>query len=98
MDKYIIASSSSGPILQILESPRVFTPLHILSPKREIPFQSYEGFEFRDEPQPPHRFDTRLGVTIQDPPKERALDAFKLGGDLNEDVRINAYENFMSDN
>lgn len=94
----MVASSLSGPLSQIPKIPRDVTPLHMLLLERYIPFQSYWGFEFQgDEPLPLHRFEIRLGVTIQYPPKEWVLDAFKLGGDINEDVRLNAYDEFMSE-
>lgn len=79
MQRPTVASSSGGHLSQVLESLRAMIPVHILSLERDIPFQSYEGFEFQgDEPLPPHRFDATLGVTIKSPFKEWALDAFKL--------------------
>lgn len=88
MRRPMVESSLGVPLSQVPGSPIVVTPLHILSSGRDIPFQSYEGFEFQgDDTLPPHRFDTRQGLTIQDSPKEWALDAFKLGGDLSEAMR-----------
>lgn len=98
MKKPMIGSDPSGPLYQVLESPRVVTPLHILSPRRDDPYQSYHDFEFQvDEPLPPHRFDTTTRVVVQDPPKEWALDSLKLGGDVSEYVRLATCEEFMSD-
>lgn len=93
----MVASSSNGPLSQVPERPRVMTPLHTLCLGRDIPFQFYKGFEFQGgEPLPPHRFDTMMGVTIQSPSREWALDAFKLGGDLSGDCRLNSCLQFMS--
>lgn len=66
MKSPMITSSLCFLLSQVLENPRAATPLHTLSLGRDIPFQSYEGFEFQGEQSmPSHRFDTKLGVTIQ---------------------------------